>query len=105
GEAPDPVAASVWGLVRTAQSENPGRILLADLDGSDASRDSLVGALAAGEPQVALRDGAAYAPRVTPAGSGGTLVPPGGERAWHLGVERKGTLDGLALMPSPRAEA
>jgi hypothetical protein len=28
----DPVGAAVWGLVRTAQSENPGRVLLADLD-------------------------------------------------------------------------
>src|SRR5207248_2385237 len=63
------------------------------------------GALATGEPQLALREGAAYAPRVTPAVGGASLVPPPGKRAWHLGVERKGTLEGLALMPSPRAEA
>ena len=26
-------AAAVWGLVRSAQTENPGRIVLADIDG------------------------------------------------------------------------
>src|SRR5207237_1337980 len=76
GEAPDPVAGAVWGLVRTAQTENPGGILLADVDGTEHSRDALVGALATGEPQLALREGAAYAPRVTPAVGGASLVPP-----------------------------
>ncbi|WP_239342504.1 acyltransferase domain-containing protein, partial [Frankia sp. CiP3] len=33
GAGGDPVAAAVAGLVRSAQSENPGRILLADLGG------------------------------------------------------------------------
>ena len=32
-EAPDPAGAVVWGLVRSAQSENPGRIVLLDLAG------------------------------------------------------------------------
>ncbi|MBV9449956.1 MAG: SDR family NAD(P)-dependent oxidoreductase, partial [Streptosporangiaceae bacterium] len=32
GEDPDPDAAAVWGLVRSAQAENPGRFLLIDLD-------------------------------------------------------------------------
>ncbi|WP_425563136.1 type I polyketide synthase, partial [Microbispora amethystogenes] len=56
----DLAGAAVWGLVRTAQREHPDRIVLADLDGSVD-----VGAvMAIGEPQVALRDGAAYAPRL-----------------------------------------
>ena len=38
----DLVHAPVWGLVRSAQSENPDcRILLVDSDDSDASRDAL----------------------------------------------------------------
>ena len=32
GEAPDLIGASVWGLVRSAQSEHPGRFLIIDLD-------------------------------------------------------------------------
>ena len=33
----DPVAAAVWGLVRSAQSEHPGRFLLADAEDTDAT--------------------------------------------------------------------
>nr|WP_263641888.1 type I polyketide synthase [Microbispora cellulosiformans] len=60
----DLAGAAVWGLVRTAQREHPDRIVLADLhESADESVD--VGAvMAVGEPQVALRDGAAYAPRL-----------------------------------------
>ncbi|MFF4324747.1 type I polyketide synthase [Streptomyces sp. NPDC001568] len=56
--------APVWGLVRSAQSENPGRFVLADTDGSDASLGALAGALAGDEPQLALRAGEAYAFRL-----------------------------------------
>ncbi|WP_409490914.1 SDR family NAD(P)-dependent oxidoreductase [Amycolatopsis sp. cmx-11-12] len=55
--------AAVWGLVRTAQTENPGRFLLIDAPG-DVADETLAGALASGEPQVALRDGQAFVPRL-----------------------------------------
>ena len=65
GESPDPAAAAVWGLVRSAQAEHPERFLLIDTDGSEASGAALAAALAsAGEPQLALREGAALAPRL-----------------------------------------
>ena len=65
GESPDPAAAAVWGLVRSAQAEHPGRFLLIDTDGSDASAGALAAALATeAEPQLALREGAALAPRL-----------------------------------------
>ncbi|WP_033287405.1 SpnB-like Rossmann fold domain-containing protein, partial [Streptomyces sp. NRRL F-525] len=32
GDVVDPAAAAVWGLIRTAQAENPDRIVLLDLD-------------------------------------------------------------------------
>ncbi|MGA9284680.1 MAG: type I polyketide synthase [Solirubrobacteraceae bacterium] len=57
-------AAPVWGLVRSAQSENPGRLVLVDIDDSDASHAALAGALDLDEPQLALRDGQALAPRL-----------------------------------------
>jgi acyl transferase domain-containing protein/NAD(P)-dependent dehydrogenase (short-subunit alcohol dehydrogenase family)/acyl carrier protein len=65
-ESPDPVAAAVWGLVRSAQSEHPGRFALIDTDGTEASEAALPAALAAAleEPQLALREGAALAPRL-----------------------------------------
>ncbi|NBH08532.1 beta-ketoacyl reductase, partial [Amycolatopsis sp. SID8362] len=53
----DPAAAAVWGLVRSAQSEYPGRFVLADTDGTEASEAALAGALATDEPQLLLREG------------------------------------------------
>jgi mycoketide-CoA synthase len=43
----DLVHAPVWGLLRTAQAENPDRLLLVDLDGDEASVAALPGAVAA----------------------------------------------------------
>ncbi|MGW7491998.1 SDR family NAD(P)-dependent oxidoreductase [Streptomyces sp. NPDC054786] len=62
--APELTLAPVWGLVHTAQAENPGVFLLADLDGTHASTCALPAAIAGGEPEFALRDGAIYAPRL-----------------------------------------
>ncbi|MEW1640266.1 type I polyketide synthase [Streptomyces sp. NPDC093801] len=61
--AVDPAQAAVWGLVRSAQSENPGRFVLVDADGDDDNA-ALAAAVACGEPQVALRDGALLVPRL-----------------------------------------
>ncbi|WP_157873243.1 type I polyketide synthase, partial [Streptomyces neyagawaensis] len=63
GVAQDLAHAAVWGLVRSAQTENPGRFVLADLD--DASEDALVAAVASGEPQLALREGRTHIARLT----------------------------------------
>nr|WLD25870.1 turonicin A polyketide synthase subunit TurHI [Streptomyces sp.] len=63
GEGPtDLVHAPVWGLVRSAQSENPGRIVLIDLDADDAP--VLAAALASGESEVAVRGGTVLVPRL-----------------------------------------
>ncbi len=79
GESPDLAASSVWGLVRSAQSEHPGRILLLDSDGSEASEGAIEGAIAAsianGEPQLALREGVALVPRVARAQGEGPEAP------------------------------
>ncbi len=57
--------ASVWGLLRSAQSENPGRIVLVDLDDLEDSYRVLPSALMTDEPQLALRQGAVQAPRLS----------------------------------------
>ncbi|MFC4535070.1 SDR family NAD(P)-dependent oxidoreductase [Sphaerisporangium dianthi] len=56
--------AAVWGLVRTAQSESPGRFVIVDLDGSAASAGLLRAAAGTGEPQLAVRHGRLLAPRL-----------------------------------------
>ncbi|WP_440089890.1 type I polyketide synthase, partial [Streptosporangium sp. LJ11] len=56
-EVPDLAQAAVWGLVRAAQAEQPGRLVLLDLDTDALDADTVAQALATGEPQVAVRDG------------------------------------------------
>ncbi|MFI6039901.1 type I polyketide synthase [Streptomyces sp. NPDC051315] len=70
-DVPDLSAAALWGLVRSAQTENPGRLVLADLDGTDASRAALAAAVATGAPQLALREGRLLTPSLTRAVSAG----------------------------------
>ncbi|WP_344869531.1 type I polyketide synthase, partial [Amycolatopsis ultiminotia] len=62
----DPAAASVWGLLRAAQAENPDRIVLLDLDpdAEGGAEPVLASVLACGEPQVAIRGTALCAPRL-----------------------------------------
>ncbi|MFC3455475.1 type I polyketide synthase [Amycolatopsis speibonae] len=103
-DVPDADAAVVWGLVRSAQSENPGRFVLADLGGPE-DLDKLPSALRSGEPQFALRDGQLRVPRLVPADRSAALTPPAGEPHWHLDLTGRGTLENLALLPSPTAAA
>ena len=91
----------IWGLVRSAQSEHPGRFLLIDLDSSDASSRALAAALAADEPQLAIRAGAILAPRLARARSAGRLAVPEGVSAWRLQTGGGGTLEDLSLVPAP----
>ncbi|WP_327117881.1 type I polyketide synthase [Nocardia sp. NBC_01730] len=66
GEAPDLAAASVWGLVRSAQSENPERFVLVDEDpAGPLDVDRIAAVLGSGEPQVAVRGGEVLVPRLT----------------------------------------
>ncbi|WP_345622971.1 type I polyketide synthase, partial [Streptomyces ziwulingensis] len=82
GEVSDLGHAGLWGLVRTAQTEYPGRFVLVDTDGRPASLRSLPGALAGGEPQLTLRDGEVRVPRLakaTAATAGPAAAPWTGE--------------------------
>ncbi|MEU9048709.1 beta-ketoacyl synthase N-terminal-like domain-containing protein, partial [Kitasatospora sp. NPDC048343] len=60
----DLAGAAMHGLLRSAQSENPGRITLIDLDEDPASLQALPNALDAEEPDLALRAGEALARRL-----------------------------------------
>ena len=70
----DLAGAAVWGLVRSAQTEHPGRVVLVDSDGS-VDVEAVIGC---GEPQLVVRGGVAYAARLTPLAAGSVLaLPPG----------------------------
>ncbi|WP_106238009.1 type I polyketide synthase [Allonocardiopsis opalescens] len=74
--AADVGAAAVWGLVRAAQAEHPGRFVLVDVQEGDGA-GPLRAALATGEPQLAVRGGEVLVPRLAqvPAGSGRAAGP------------------------------
>ncbi|MEE1781472.1 hypothetical protein PUR71_00725, partial [Streptomyces sp. SP17BM10] len=70
--------APVWGLVRAAQAENPGRFGLLDTDGE---------VIVTAEPEWAVRGGSVYVPRLVrlplpegrmPVGVGDTVLITGG---------------------------
>ncbi|MGC9502064.1 beta-ketoacyl reductase, partial [Streptomyces sp. WG7] len=65
----DPVVdlpgAAVWGLIRSAQTENPDRITLVDLEyGLGLDLGVLAGVVATGEPQLAVRGSVVRVPRL-----------------------------------------
>jgi acyl transferase domain-containing protein/acyl carrier protein len=64
GDAVAPALAAVWGLVRAAQAEQPGRVVLVDIDGSPASRRALPALLGGDAEQLAIRDGTGLVPRL-----------------------------------------
>ncbi|MFI2608630.1 type I polyketide synthase [Kitasatospora sp. NPDC018619] len=101
----DLAQAAVWGLVRTAQVEHPGRFTLVDLAPGTRTPEVPAAALAPGEHQAAVRDGAVLVPRLVPAAADPALRPPEDEAHWHLDMTERGTLAGLELRPCPEAAA
>ncbi|MGW7104464.1 SDR family NAD(P)-dependent oxidoreductase, partial [Streptomyces sp. NPDC054883] len=77
GEPVDCVQAPLWGVLRAAQAENPGRFTVVDLDGTPESAAALAAAVASAEPEAAVRQGEVLLPRyVTATGA------PAGAPAW-----------------------
>ncbi|MGJ5758935.1 SDR family NAD(P)-dependent oxidoreductase [Streptomyces galbus] len=83
----DLAAAAAWGLLRSAQTENPDRIVLVDVEDLD-DEAALRVALAAPEGQLAVRGGTALTPRLArvapapaeapaPLATGGTVLITG----------------------------
>ena len=98
-------AAALWGLVRSAQSESPGRLALVDVDREPASWELLGAALADGDrSQIGVRAGEVLVPRLGRVGAGGALVAPVSGSAWRLEVVGRGTLENLALVGCPETE-
>ncbi|MFF3767506.1 type I polyketide synthase [Streptomyces sp. NPDC001922] len=80
--------ATVWGLVRSAQSENPDRLVLLDVDDPDGpggpagTARAVRAAVDSGEPQLAVRGGELRVPRLararSPYGAGAPSAPAAG---------------------------
>ncbi|MEU6626651.1 SDR family NAD(P)-dependent oxidoreductase, partial [Streptomyces litmocidini] len=97
-EVTDPAQATVWGLIRTAQSEHPDRFVL--LDSDEAHETGTVPGAVLTEPQLALRAGALLVPRlvrhasvadpagVTPLDPDATVLVTGGTGVLGASVAR-----------------
>ena len=99
--------AAAWGLLRTAQAENPGQIFLVDVD-DWAHADIAVAELTSrDESQLALRDGVCLAPRLVRTADervgGADLIEA---RTWRLAALDNGTLDScnVVLRSWPESE-
>lgn len=98
--------ATVWGLVRSAQSEYQDRILQLDLDGAGVTLDQLATAVALDEPELALRRGTFHGRRIR---SGLDAAATAGARLaghWRLDIPGTGNLDDVTLVAgtAPAAE-
>ncbi|HEY0806444.1 MAG TPA: type I polyketide synthase, partial [Pseudonocardiaceae bacterium] len=81
----DLAGAAVWGLVRSAQTEHPGRIVLVDSD-APLSDTTVAQLLAVGEPQLVVRGETVHTARVLASRAvDGVLVPPS-DGPWRLGL-------------------
>ncbi|MBB4910654.1 acyl transferase domain-containing protein/acyl carrier protein [Actinophytocola algeriensis] len=92
---PDLAGAAVWGLVRSAQQEHPGRLVLVDTDGAPESDDVLPAAMPAGEPQLVIRAGRVRVPRLARVAEPALATPPLPEYGTVLITGGLGTLGGL----------
>ncbi|MFG1606398.1 SDR family NAD(P)-dependent oxidoreductase [Actinoplanes sp. NPDC049265] len=95
-----PACAAVSGLVRSAQSEHPGRFVLVESD-DPLPPERLAAAAGLDEPRVRVDGGRWEAPRLTRAAEPLTIPESGGWLLQHPGT---GTLRDLALVPTDVAD-
>ncbi|MFD1120222.1 SDR family NAD(P)-dependent oxidoreductase [Sphaerisporangium aureirubrum] len=109
GQDVDLVNAPVWGLARTAQNENPGRITLLDLPPLPAAPPNghapagvdlatISGLIEAEEPQAAIRGDRVLVPRLTATSPAGDALVVPRDGCWRLEVTAPGTVDGLTVI-------
>jgi polyketide synthase 12 len=94
GAVVDVAGAAVWGLVRAASSEHPGRLVLADVDEIAGAGELVAAGAGLGVAEFAVRGGQLRVPRLARAG-GGLAVP--GSGGWRLECAGRGTVEGLRV--------
>ncbi|MFI6642895.1 type I polyketide synthase [Streptomyces sp. NPDC050504] len=90
--------AAVWGMVRTARTEQPERLLrLIDLDPGTPDLRLLARVIATvGEPECVLRGGAAHVPRARPTVEEVDALVLPDEGGWHLRQREDDQLEAVA---------
>lgn len=88
--------AGVWGLVRSVQAEEPGRVVVVDTETASTPLSEVLDAVASGEPQLAIRDGGPLVPRLRLRRCDPV---PSGAANWRLEAAESGVADDLAYRP------
>ena len=88
------IQAPIWGLLRSAQTEHPGRIVLIDLDGVPDGQ-LIAAALATGEEQLAVREGTFSVPRLVKRAASEPVIEDWDPAGTVLITGGTGTLGGL----------
>ncbi|ATL88527.1 type I modular polyketide synthase [Streptomyces malaysiensis subsp. malaysiensis] len=96
----DLASAAVSGLVRSAQSEHPGRLILVESD-DELTPEQLAGTAGLDEPRIRIDGGHYEVPRL--AREDASLTVPE-DRAWLLELPGSGTLRDLRVIPTDTAE-
>jgi acyl transferase domain-containing protein/NADPH:quinone reductase-like Zn-dependent oxidoreductase/NAD(P)-dependent dehydrogenase (short-subunit alcohol dehydrogenase family)/acyl carrier protein len=94
----DLASSALWGLLRSAQTENPERFVLVDLGDKDTTADAVAAALATGEDQAAVRAATVLVPRLGRRTPG--LQAPDTD-VWRLHTTGR-TIADLELVPDDR---
>jgi NADPH:quinone reductase-like Zn-dependent oxidoreductase/NAD(P)-dependent dehydrogenase (short-subunit alcohol dehydrogenase family)/acyl carrier protein len=97
----DLVSTALWGLLRSAQTENPERFVLVDLGEKDVDPALVAEAIAAGEDQAAVRAGAVMVPRLGRRTAG--LAAPADTPVWRLHTTGR-TIADLELVADERMD-
>ncbi|WP_026127701.1 type I polyketide synthase [Nocardiopsis lucentensis] len=75
-------ASAVWGMVRSAQTEHPGRVRIVDVDDAALGEpEAVAAALKRSEPQLAVRGGRVLCPQLTHHRPGRAAPPDPGDGA------------------------
>ncbi|APE34784.1 hypothetical protein BOX37_13450 [Nocardia mangyaensis] len=94
----DLAAATVWGMLRSAQTENPGRIIQLDVGTEPCTVETVATALACDEPEAVLRRGVLYGRRLARVETPPTAIDIT-EQQWQLSITERGTLDNVEILP------
>ncbi|MCU1647869.1 MAG: eryA 1 [Nocardia sp.] len=101
----DLAGATVWALVRSAQSEYQDRIVQLDLDEAGISLDQLATGLRLGESELALRRGEFFGPRLRSGLDAAATVGARLSGAWRLDLPASGDRADAALTEAARESA
>ncbi|WP_414502460.1 SDR family NAD(P)-dependent oxidoreductase [Zymobacter sp. IVIA_5232.4 C2] len=93
--------SAAWGLLHSAQTENPDRFVLIDTDAPIDALGVITQALEQQRPQFALRRGKLLTPYLARTETSALLTPPADTALWHLDIPASGNLSEMAIVPAP----